>query len=420
MATEMSADVFRRSDCRLCGSTDRELVLPLVPTPVGEGYATADRLSDVQPCYPMDLFMCRACGHAEFPDVINPEILYRNYLYQTSVSLGLVEHFRGYADEVVRLVKPAAGSLVIDIGSNDGSLLKFFKGHALRVLGVDPAQEIARGATEAGVETLPDFFTLDLARKIRRERGPATLITANNVFANIDGLVDVAAGIRELLAPDGVFVFETSYLLDVLQKTLLETFFHEHLCYYSVRPLGAFFRRHGMELFDVKRVPTKGGSIRGFVQLRSGPRKASPSVAEQMGLEQEFGLDRPAPYRAFAAKIADIRNDLATRSEAIKAKDQIIAGYGASVGVTTLIYQFDLGMRLEFLVDDNPVRHNRFSPGHHIPVLPSQAIYDRKADYILVLAWAYFGPIRKRHQRYLSEGGRFIIPLPKVTVIEGA
>ncbi len=200
MATEMSADVFRRSDCRLCGSTDRELVLPLVPTPVGEGYATADRLSDVQPCYPMDLFMCRACGHAEFPDVINPEILYRNYLYQTSVSLGLVEHFRGYADEVVRLVKPAAGSLVIDIGSNDGSLLKFFKGHALRVLGVDPAQEIARGATEAGVETLPDFFTLDLARKIRRERGPATLITANNVFANIDGLVDVAAGIRELLA----------------------------------------------------------------------------------------------------------------------------------------------------------------------------------------------------------------------------
>src|SRR5436309_2796254 len=180
----MSNDVFRRTECRLCGSTDRELILPLVPTPVGEGYVTAERVGEKQECYPMDLFLCRACGHAEFPDVINPEILYRNYLYQTSISLGLVEHFRAYADEVAGSVQPAVGSLVLDIGSNDGSLLKSFKGHGFRVLGVDPARDIARKATESGVETLPDFFTLDLSRKIVRDRGPAGVVTANNVFAN--------------------------------------------------------------------------------------------------------------------------------------------------------------------------------------------------------------------------------------------
>jgi predicted TPR repeat methyltransferase len=205
--------------------------------------------------------------------VINPEILYGNYLYQTSISLGLVEHFRTYAEEVVRQVAPVPNALVLDIGSNDGSLLKAFKDHGLRVLGVDPAREIARKATESGVETIADFFTAKLAREIRKKHGPAAIITANNVFANIDHLADVAAGIRELLAQDGVFVFETSYLLDVLQKSLLETFFHEHLCYFSVRPLEAFFRRNGMELFDVKRVATKGGSIRGFAQLGGGPRK---------------------------------------------------------------------------------------------------------------------------------------------------
>jgi len=414
----MSKDVYRRDTCRLCGGTDRELVLPLEPTPIGEAYVPADRLNEAQPRYPMDLFLCRSCGHAEFPDVINPEILYGNYLYQTSISLGLVEHFRKYADEVVRQVAPAPNALVLDIGSNDGSLLKAFKGHGSRVLGVDPAREIARKATESGVETIGDFFTAKLAREIRKKQGPAAIITANNVFANIDNLADVAAGIRELLAPDGVFVFETSYLLDVLQKSLLETFFHEHLCYFSVRPLEAFFRRNGMKLFDVKRVPTKGGSIRGFVQLADGPRKVSPAVSEQETLETVFGLDRAEPYGNFKANIAGIKGELQRHLRQLKAHGKTVAGYGASVGVTTLLYQFDLGDLLDFLVDDNPVRHNLFSPGHHLPVLPSRFLYDRKADAVLVLAWAYFDPIRKRHQAFFDQGGQFIVPLPKLQIIQ--
>ncbi len=412
----MKDDVFRRNECRLCGSMDRELVIPLVATPSGEGYVTADHLNEPQPCYPMDLFLCHACGHAEFPDVINPEILYRNYLYQTSISLGLVDHFRGYAAEVVRRVQPPAGVAVMDIGSNDGSLLKHFKAHGLRVLGVDPAREIARQATEAGVETLPEFFDSKLARKIRAERGPVAIFTANNVFANIDNLSDVAGGIREMLAPDGVFVFETSYLLDVLQKTLLETFFHEHLSYYSARPLQTFFKRHGLELFDVQRVPTKGGSLRGYVQLAGGKRPVSPAVPEVIAAEEKYGLNRAEPYKAFVARVATAKSDVHAAIQSLKQNGRIVAGYGASVGVTTMLYQFGLGDQLDFLADDNPVRHSRFSPGYHIPVLPSSVIYERKPAGVVILAWAYEEPIRRRHPAYSAAGGKWIIPLPEVRV----
>jgi hypothetical protein len=340
-------------------------VLPLAPTPSGEDYVTADQLGQPQELFPMDLFLCRDCGHAEFPDVIDPDRLYRNYKYQTSISLGLVEHFGRYADAVLAAVRPAAGSLVMDVGSNDGSLLKFF----------------------------------------------------NNVFANIDNLADFAAGVRELLAPDGVFVFETSYLLDVLANRLIETFFHEHLSYFSVKPLQAYFHRHGMELFDLQHVPTKGGSIRGFVQLAGGARTVQPSVSEQIVREEAAGLSQPETFRACHQRVNEIKSALHRQLAEWKQQGKVIAGYGASVGVTTLLFQFDLGRLLEFLVDDNPIRHGLYSPGHHLPVLPSEALYSRKVDSVVVLAWAYFEPIRHKHQAFLNRGGHFIIPLPEVRVV---
>jgi hypothetical protein len=413
----MSNVVSRRDTCRLCGSRNRELVLPLEPTPSGEDYVTPDQLAQPQEHFPMDLFLCHECGHAEFPDVINPDLLYRNYKYLTSISLGLVEHFGRYADAVLSVAQPPAGSLVMDVGSNDGSLLKFYKSRGHRVLGIDPATAAARAANEAGVETLPTYFTAQRARELRAERGPAAILTANNVFANIDDLADFAAGLREMLALDGVFVFETSYLLDVLAKRLLETFFHEHVSYFSVKPLQAYFHRHGMDLFDVQHVPTKGGSIRGFVQLAGGSRPVKPSVGAQIDLEEKAGLNQPEPYHVFHERVKAVKTELHLRLAEWKKQDKVIAGYGASVGVTTLLFQFDLGKLIEFLVDDNSIRHGLYSPGHHIPVLPSEALYSRKADYVVVLAWAYLDPIRNRHQRFGDGGGRFVVPLPEVRVV---
>jgi SAM-dependent methyltransferase len=329
----------------------------------------------------------------------------------------LTEHFRQYAEAVLNRINPLLGGLVIDIGSNDGTLLRFFQKRGMQVLGIDPAGHVAEKATNSGIETLPEYFTVELARKIKSERGCAAIITANNVFANIDELDDMITGIRQLMAPDGVFVFETSYLLDVVQKMLIETFFHEHLSYFSVKPLQDFFKHYGMELIDIERVPTKGGSIRCTVQLVGGPRKISPSVTELISIEENFGLQSSQPFKDFSSRLNARKNELHALLGELKAKGKSIAGYGASVGVTTIIYEFGIAGFLDFIVDDNPSRHGLFSPGYHISVLSSQVIYERKPNYILILAWGYAEPIMRKNQEYLEQGGHFILPLPEVKII---
>lgn len=413
----MSESVSRRNNCRLCGGYDLEVVLELAPTPLADSYLSAEQLGKVQSTYPLDLFLCHNCGFSQLLDVVHPQVIYYDYIYETKSSLGLVEHFQGYANEVLNDIRPANGSLVVDIGSNDGTLLKFFQSGGMRVLGIDPAHEIASRATESGIETWPMFFTSELVRKIKNERGAATIITSNNLFANVDDLASMTEGIRELLAQDGVFVFESFYLADLMQNMVFDFIYHEHLSYFSVKPLDAFFRRYGMELIDAKRIPTKGGSLRYTVQLVDGPRNMSPSIAKLIDFESNLGLDRIETYQTFTKRINKVKNELLTLLSDLKAQGKTIIGYGASATSTTLIYHFGLRDMLSFIADDNPQRHNLFSPGHHIPVLSPQVIYEQKPDYILILAWRYYEPIVKKHPAYLEQGGHFIVPLPRVEVI---
>lgn len=412
----MKSPSFHRDNCRLCGSREVELVVHLAPTPVADDYVPASRQHEVQPVFPLDLYLCRTCGHVQLLDVVDPNLLFGNYVYVTSISTSLVEHFREYADDILRRVKPSAGALVVDIGSNDGTFLRFFQERGMKVLGVDAATEIARQATASGIETIPAFFTPDLARTIERERGGATVVTANNVFAHADDLGAMADGIRELLVPGGVFVFEVSYMVDIVEKMLFDTVYHEHLCYHSVKPLQIFLARHGMELIEVERIAMKGGSLRGTAQLAGGPRKVSPSVPEHIELEKRLNFDRPETFKAFAGRIDALKNELLAKLRAVKRQGKTIAGFGASATCTTLLYHFDLGDKLQFIVDDNSRKHGTFSPGYHLPVLPSQALYERKPDYVVVLAWAYAQPILKKHQAYRDQGGHFILPVPKVEV----
>ncbi|MBC8232336.1 methyltransferase domain-containing protein [bacterium] len=413
----MNTSVFHRDNCRLCGGHNLELVLQLAPAPIADDYVSAARVGEVQETYPLDLYLCRTCGHAQLLNVVNPEVLFGEYVYLTSVSIGLVEHFRRYADALMCRVNLPQGAFVVDIGSNDGSLLRFFQERGMRVLGIDPAREIARQATESGIETLPTYFTSELACKIKQKYGPAAIVTANNVFAHIDNLGDVVEGVRELLASDGVFVFEVSYLVDIIQKTLFDTIYHEHLCYHAVKPLNSFFSRHGMQFIDVQRIPTKGGSLHGTVQLSGGSRPVSPSVGELIALESSLGLDCPEPFKTLATKLDRLKAQLLNLLSDLKSQGKTIAGYGASATVTTLIYHFGIGDMLNFIVDDNPRKQGTFSPGYHIPVLHPRAIYEQKADYVLILAWNYVEPIMKKHEFFLKKGGHFIIPMPKVQLI---
>lgn len=409
--------VTRRTSCRLCDSRRVELAVPFEPSPIADAYVPAERVSEAQPSYPLDLYLCRSCGHVQLLDVVDPGALFGDYIYSTSISLGLVEHFRRYADELLQRFPVSSPALAVDIGSNDGTFLRFLRDRGLRVLGVDPAVGIAAQATRDGVETVPAFFTSSFARRIREERGPAAFVTANNVFAHSDGLPDMADGVRELLRPDGVFVFEVSYLVDIVEKLLFDTVYHEHLCYHSIKSLSSFFSRHDLELFDVTRLPGKGGSIRGFVQRSGAGRPREPVIDDLLALESRMGLDQPAVFKEFSGRLAAIKAELHGLLDPLRASGKALAGYGASATVTTMIHNFELGPFLSYLADDNPARHGLFSPGLHLPVLPSQALYERKPDFVIVLAWQYAEPIMKKNQGYLEQGGHFVLPLPRVQVL---
>lgn len=413
----MSELSYRRSDCRLCHGTDLELVLGLTPTPLADAYVPPARADEPQPVFPLDMYLCHDCGFVQLLDVVQPQEIYVDYIYESSSSLGLAEHFDGYAEEVLGRVRPPAGSLVIDVGSNDGMLLQSFRKRGMTVLGIDPAVEIARRATAAGVETLAEFLTPETARRIREERGPAAVVTANNVIANIDDLDEVAVAIRELLAPDGVFVFESFYLGDLVRNMVFDFFYHEHLSAFAVRPVERFFRRHGLELIDALRVPTKGGSLRYSLQLQGAGRPVSASVPELRDLEERQGLDRPELFRDFSKRIEDAKQQVLPLVRRLRDEGHGLAGYGASATTTTLVYHFELGRLIDFLVDDYPAKQGLLSPGLHLPVLPSEAIYERDVDYLVVIAWRYYRPIVERHSRFGDRGGRFVVPMPELRVL---
>jgi len=414
----MEPQINRRTTCRMCRSSNLILVYQLAPSPIGDAFVTADQLSISQELYPIDMFLCRDCGLAQLLDIIAPEVLYSDYIYMTSSSSEMQEHFPKYANQVIESIKPAQGALVVDIGSNDGTLLRHFKNHGLHVIGVEPAHEIARKATENGVKTIPGFFTPELALHIKQEYGPASIITANNVFANVDDLVSLTEGIRSLLSPNGVFVFESFYLADVIENMVFDFIYHEHLSAFSVAPVQRFFQHMGMQLIDVKRIPTKGGSLRYTIQLAGGPRAVSPSVASMLNFEESFGLYHPETFKAFLIKIDGLKQLTVSFLKKLKTEGKTIAGYGASITGTTLIYHFGIGEYLDYLIDDNPAKQGRFSPGQHIPVYHPKFLYERKPDYVVILAWRFAKQILKKHDAFLKQGGRFIIPVPDFRIIE--
>jgi len=413
----MSQLISRCTRCRLCNSDDIELVLNLNPTPIADDYIGEGRLGEIQKLYPLNLFLCHQCSYVGISDVIDSEILYKNYLYRSSTSIDLLEHFKKLSETIISKLNPPPGSLAIDIGSNDGMFLNFLKSKKLNVLGIDPAVDIARNASENGIETLPEFFNIEFAHELKKKRGQASIITANNVMANIDNLSDMIQGIYELLSTNGVFIFETGYLFDLFNNLVFDYIYHEHLSYYSVQALDEFFKLHKMELFHVERIQTKGGSLRGFVQRVDGNKPLSSSVKDFISAEKSAKINQPVFYHQLRRKLNKLKTELHYLIADLTSQSKIIAGYGASHSVTTFIYQFELNHFINFLLDDNPKKHNTYSPGSHIPVFPSEVLYEKKPDFIIIFAWRFYDSIIQKHQKFLDQGGHFIIPLPEIIII---
>lgn len=410
---------YFKDRCRLCDQQVLQRVVTLTPTPPGNHFVSADERDIPQPAYPLELYFCRNCTHVQLGHVVDPEILYRrNYSYVSGTSPVFVEHLRQYAEHMQKAFDLESGSLIADIGSNDGTALSFFNDAGYRVVGVDPATEIAQIARERGIDTECEFFNTGVAREMRAKRGPAKLITSHNACAHIDDLRDVIQGVAEWLADDGLFVMEVGYVLDVYENAWFDTIYHEHVDFHSVAPLVPFFASVGLEIIDVVRVSPQGGSIRVISQKRGGRHAVKDSVADLIALERSVGLDRAETFVAFNDNINDVKERLRELVSGIKSAGKSIAGYGAPTKATTLLTHFDLGEVLDFLVDDNPLKQGLFSPGHHIPVVSADDMYGRSPDYVLVLAWNFAENIMQRHQRFRDLGGSFILPMPEPRIVD--
>jgi len=411
-------DYHRRKNCRLCGSTSLELVLSLRPTPPANELRSASETGKEQEKFPLDIFFCNDCHHCQLLDVVSPERLFQNYVYVSGTSPVFVKHFQNYASDVLKKYNLSPGGFVVDVGSNDGTLLQFFKQAGYRVLGIDPAVDISETANENGIPTLTDFFSPALAERIVKDHGSANVIVANNVFAHIDDLKSIVDGIKILLDPEGIFVFEVSYLLDVVEKTLFDTIYHEHLCYHSVGPLKRFFEKNGMELIDTMRVSSHGGSLRAVAKLQNSSRIAAPSVEQLINLEKKLGLDKASTFKKFGDDIQKVGHELKSILASLKNEGKKVAGYGFPAKATTLMHHFEIGPELiDFVIDDNPLKQGLYTPGLNIPVVSSAVLKEQKVDYLLILAWNFAQPIMEKLKDFKQDGGHFIVPLPKVEVI---
>ncbi len=415
----MSEIISRRKTCRLCNGTDHSLIVHYPPSPMADAYVQKEFLNRTQDSYPLDLFLCTQCGHSQLLDIIDPNIIYLDYIYVTTSSLGLSDHFRRNAKATLAKINLPSDGFVIDIGSNDGTLLQAYKDEGKRVLGVEPSREASRIANESGVQTIPEFFDTHLAKKIRSEHGPADIITMNNLFANIDDLQDATKGIRSLLKPDGVFIFETFYFADFINNLVFDFMYHEHLSYFTVKPLREFFDRHEMELIEVESIPTKGGSMRCTVQLKGGKRRIDASVGDRIEQEKRMGIHQNGPlFKEFTARIDRQKHGLNDFLSAQKKQGKVIAGFGASATTTTLLYYCDSIQYFDFLIDDNLAKQNTYSPGCHLPVLSADSLQEKKPDVVVLLAWRYAESLMSKHSALKKPGVTVVVPFPEFRIVK--
>ena len=419
-------NVFKLNFCRMCKNKNLARIINLTPTPPANAFLTKKELSKKEQFFPLSVNFCSNCGQLQLSHVVSPNLLFRDYVYVSSTSPVFVKHFEEYALDIVKrfklnkqsLLLRNKKSLVIDIGSNDGILLKPLKRSGIKVLGIDPALAIARAATRGGITTLPNFLDIKLAKKIVKKYGPADVICANNAFAHIHDLDEIIESVKIMTHPDGVFVIEFPYLVDFLEKNLFDTIYHEHLSYLSIRPLKAIFGRHGMEVFDVKKVDSHGGSLRVYIKKIGSNHKIQKSVEQYVENEIKLGLDNINTYLNFANKIEKNRKKLTTLMKKIKSQGKTIVGYGAPAKGNTLLNYFKIGPEiLEYIVDDSEYKQNLYTPGTHIPVTHPGRIFQTNPDYILILAWNFAPSIMEKIKEYKINGGYFIVPVPEPKII---
>lgn len=408
------ANYIERKQCRICGGKHLVPVLNLGRQPPANGFLKKSEIAKKEPRFPLAVQFCPRCSLLSLRHVVNPRLLFRGYRYETGASAPLVAHFEEEAEMIARKFVRSKNDLVLEFGSNDGALLAVLK-EKCRVLGVDPAKNLAAIARKRGVPTISAFFGEKTASRIQEKYGQARVIVANNVFAHIDDIHDCMRGVAMLLAPNGVFISESHWVGNLIIGGGFDQLYHEHLSYYSLHALMRLAKMHGLVVTNAELFPIHGASIRVSMQ-RCGT--TSGAVQRLLEREKKLGLTSISALRKFAEKAKETRVRLRELIQELARKGKTLAGYGAPAKGNTLLNYCRLGAReIAFLTDTTPSKQGLFTPGAHIPVVSPDVFKTYAPDYLLLLAWNYADAILEREKALRAQGVKFIIPAPKVRTV---
>lgn len=408
---------FKTDKCRICNSKTLYPFLSLGSMPIPNGFLQQSQLKEKEIFYPLEACVCNKCWLVQLTHVIPAEIMFKNYLYIPSTSTTMLQHFKTLAEGTIKTYKLKSEDLVIDIGSNDGTLLGYFKEQEIKVLGIDPATNLAQVARLKGINTIDDFFSSSLAKKTAAKYGKAKVITATNVVAHINNLHDMCQGIDALLDKDGVFICEFPYLRDLIDKNEFDTIYHEHLSYFSIMPLSILFGKYNFNIIDIQRTSIHGGSIRVYIGRKGSRHKQTETVKDFIKQESLKKLDKLSTYSDFARRVKVIKRDLVSYLKKLKKEGKRIVGYGASAKGNVLLNYCNISTDLlDYIVDSISYKQGLFTPGTHIPIHPESRLEKDTPDYVLLLAWNFADEIIRKQLKYRERGGQFIITIPYLRV----
>ena len=400
--------------CRICSNENLHLILDLGLQPPANALIDKTQLKSVEEKFPLRLFWCSDCFLVQLVDIVDKEHLFKHYLYMTSASKPIVEHFRKYAKDVFDEFLKDDDPFVVEIGSNDGSLLSEFKKLGASILGIEPASNLAKLANESNTLTRNEFFSSNIAQEIAKSHN-ASVVVANNVIGHIENLHDLMEGIKILIGDNGVFIFEVPYLIDLMKNLEFDTIYHEHLSYFSILPIMNLVNRFGLEIFDIQNQSVHGGTIRIFISKKNN-FKTKESVKNFIQLERKSGLDQIEIYNNFSQQIQDLKTKILELLYNLKKENKSLFGYGASAKGNVLLNYCNVDNSiLDFIIDTTPIKQGKFTPGTHIPIVSPETMHNR-GDVALLLAWNYESEILSKEKNFRKNGGKFIIPLPKPTI----
>lgn len=409
----------RPASCRFCGRALHHTLIDLGMSPLCETYPGPGDLNRMEPYYPLRVYVCEGCFLVQLQEYEKAENIFSDYAYFSSYSESWLRHSREYCGKMKDRFGLGAGSQAIEVASNDGYLLQYFVELGVPVLGIEPAANVARVAVEKGVPTLVRFFGAALARELAAEGKAADLALGNNVLAQVPDLNDFVEGLRIVLKPGGVLTLEFPHLLQLMRRNEFDTIYHEHFSYFSFLTTVRIMEAHGLRVFDVEELATHGGSLRVYACRAPDPRAEGPAVERLLETERAAGLDALEAYRSFAEQVKETKFALLEFLLSARREGKLVAGYGAPGKSATLLHYCGVTRDLlEFTVDRSPYKQGRFLPGNHIPILHPDAIAARKPDYVLILPWNLKDEIVEQLKFIREWGGRFAVPIPKLTVYE--